>query len=170
MDRMVMVSEYPERSYADIVALLGEDPSELLQEATDLAAAQIDQIVMHMHTPWAWFDHSQDVEIHTGPCRAGRLITEVPLTWSAQRRRLLPSVTGSLTIAPISGRLCELKYVGEYSAPYGVFKNSDDAAVGRRVLEAAVRRFVGELCALLEAKTEAPVAEDAKGPATGTGF
>jgi hypothetical protein len=56
---------------------------------------------------------------------------------------------GQLEIYPLTATETQLDFSGEYDPPLGVVGDAVDAAIGHRVAEASVQRFVADVGAYL---------------------
>jgi hypothetical protein len=78
--------------------------------------------------------------------------TSIPLSWEAAKNpRFFPLMTGVLSIYPLTSTETQLDFLGRYDPPLGVVGEAMDALVGRRIAEASVHRFIGDVAAYLRA-------------------
>jgi hypothetical protein len=54
-----------------------------------------------------------------------------------------------LTIYPLTATETQLDFLGRYDPPLGVVGDAMDALVGRRIAEASVHRFIGDVARYL---------------------
>ena len=57
----------------------------------------------------------------------------------------------NLAVYALTGTETQLDFRGEYTPPLGVVGSAIDAAVGHRIAEASVHRFIGEVAQFLRA-------------------
>lgn len=85
----------------------------------------------------------QRAEVQIAPVRgsAGALVRDV--SWHAARAdRLFPVFAGEVELAPLPVSGWQLALAGTYRPPLSVVGGAADRALGHRVAEACVRRFV----------------------------
>ena len=63
-----------------------------------------------------------------------------------------------LSIYPLTASETQLDFRGQYEPPLGVLGSAIDAAVGHRIAEAAVHRFVGDVADYLRRTLSQPPA------------
>jgi hypothetical protein len=105
-------------------------------------------VAASLHTGMGGVDVGVDVRIHVHGVRddvgvAGMSpVTHVELAWEALRATaLFPVMNAQLSFWPLTSSETH----GAYRPPLGVVGNVVDAAVGHRVAEAAVHRFLDDV-------------------------
>ena len=77
---------------------------------------------------------------------------EVPIHWkAAERAGLFPVMNAELAVYPLTATETQLDFQGRYEPPMGPLGSAIDAAVGHRIAEAAVHRFIVEVAQYLRA-------------------
>ena len=85
--------------------------------------------------------------------RNGTPGTRALLEWKAARRsRLFPLMNAVLTIYPLTSTETQLDFAGRYRPPFGALGKVVNAAVGHRIAEACVHRFVADVAHHLRAE------------------
>lgn len=151
MHRAIAVTRTCNVGFETAADLLAIDAVVVLRLATDAAVAETNDIVLNLVSKWAWFDVHEPVRADVGELSRTRYEVLVLLSWVAdRRRRLLPAVTGHLSVTAISSRHTEVGFVGDYSPPTGLLPSVDERVLGRRVVDAAIGRFLDKVVAHLE--------------------
>ncbi|HEX8790357.1 MAG TPA: hypothetical protein VF765_05350 [Polyangiaceae bacterium] len=127
-------------------------PVELFQRATTSAAARANAVAASLHAGIGGVDVGIDVRIHVQSVRddAGVAgfspVTHVELAWEAMEAPgLFPVMKAQLSFWPLTAGETQLEIEGAYRPPLGVVGNVMDAAIGHRVAEAAVHRFLDDV-------------------------
>lgn len=150
--RRLRCYEYVDRPYQAVRALLHERTLEVLQRATSSAAARADSLAGSLRVAVAGLEIGVDVRIHIKAVRddpgvAGLSpVTHVTLEWQAARTPgLFPLMTAQLSAWPLSASETQIEIEGEYRPPMGALGTAIDAAVGHRVADASVHRFLADV-------------------------
>ncbi|HEY8090766.1 MAG TPA: hypothetical protein VIF09_23050 [Polyangiaceae bacterium] len=150
--RKLRCYQYVNRPYGAVRELLRERPLEVFQRATTSAAARADAIAASLHTAIAGVEVGVDVRIHVHAIQDEQGIAGVaPLTcitlaWEATRgAALFPVMKADLSFWPLTPSETQLEIEGAYRPPLGVVGNAVDAAIGHRVAEATVHRFLDDV-------------------------
>lgn len=151
-DPQVRIYQYVNRPYGAVRELLRLRPVELFQQATNSAAARASAVAASLHAGVAGVDLGVDVRIHVQSVRddagvAGMSpVTHVELAWEALRAPgLFPVMKARLSFWPLTAAETQLEIEGAYKPPLGVVGNVLDAAVGHRIAEATVHRFLDDV-------------------------
>lgn len=151
MEKSITVSRTAERSIDSIVDLMEENPGGVVSGATKAAVSTANEVVVHLEGKWAWFDLDESVDAQVGALERDRSMARIPLSWKADRhKRLLPSLTGHLSIYSLSAKHTEISYTATYTPPLGLFGGVEDFLLGRKVLEAVLGRFLDEIVTHVE--------------------
>lgn len=154
MDRPLYVYTYAEVPYDDAVTLLAEDPEGLLQTATEVSSALGGDLVGNLHVDVAGFELGRDVVIELGEFHADDdLRGTLPVKWRAAKGHLLfPTMNATLEVSALSLHppLVQVTLAGTYAPPLGSVGALFDQMFDRRLAEAVVHRFVGEVASRLE--------------------
>lgn len=149
MQRPLYHYEYVDEPFDDVIELLADRPAVVLQPATDAAAAHAREVVTTLHVPIGGFEVGREVRIEFGDFVPRELRSGyVPVSWHAeQHAAMFPSVEAKLEVAALSldPPVTQVSLVGSYLPPLGAVGTAVDAAVGHRVAEAAVHRFVKDV-------------------------
>ena len=138
--------EYVPALYEDVVELFRQRAAAVLQPATARAAVRAREVVSTLHVQLGRFEVGREIHIElddlvTEPLRRARL----PLRWRAEHgASLFPAVEAQLEFAALSDKppSTQIWLVGNYTPPLGAAGAVADDAIGHRVAEAAVHRFV----------------------------
>lgn len=148
----VRIYQYVNRPYGAVRELLRMRPVELFQRATTSAAARANAVAASLHAGIGGVDVGIDVRIHVQSVRddagvAGLSpVTHVELAWEAMEAPgLFPVMKAQLSFWPLTAGETQLEIEGAYRPPLGVVGNVMDAAIGHRVAEAAVHRFLDDV-------------------------
>jgi hypothetical protein len=155
--RTVGCYDYVTRAYEDVCTLLRQEPLELLQRATTSASARARSLATTLRVELAGLEISVDVRLHVRRIRdhetlAGVLpALRIDLTWEAiHNPALFPSMFAELLVWPLSARETQMELRGAYWPPMGLLGTAFDAALGHRIAEAALHRFLGDLVEQLQ--------------------
>jgi hypothetical protein len=150
--RKVRCYQYVERPYDAVRKLLRERPLEVLQRATTTAAARADSLAAQLRVDVGGVEIGVAVKIHVTSVRdeegVGGLgpVTHVMISWEAARTpALFPLMSAELSAWPLSSSETQLEIEGAYRPPLGAVGNAIDAAVGHRIAEASVLRFLEDV-------------------------
>jgi len=148
----VRIYQYVNRSYGAVRELFRLQAQELFQRATTSAAARASALAANLHASLGGVDVGVDVRIHVQSVRdevgvAGMSpVTHVALAWEALRApALFPVMNAQLSVWPLTASETQLEIEGAYRPPLGVAGSVIDAAVGHRVAEAAIHRFLDDV-------------------------
>jgi hypothetical protein len=150
--RKLRCYQYVHRPYDEVRAILHREPLELLQRATTSAAARAGELAANLHITLGGIQIGVDIRPYLRRVRdeqgiAGLApVTRLEIGWEAsQTPGLCPSMQLELSTWALSSTETQLEIVGEYRPPLGVVGNALDAAVGHRIAEASVHRFLDEV-------------------------
>jgi hypothetical protein len=147
--RTLRCYQYINRPYAQVREVLRSHPLELLQGATNSAAARAKSLAANLKVSLGGVEVGVDIRTYLHGVRdedavAGLPpVTRVEIGWEAARApTLFPVMRAQLSAWPLTSTETQLEVEGEYRPPLGVVGNVMDAAVGHRVAEASVHRFL----------------------------
>jgi hypothetical protein len=150
--RKVRCYQYVEQPYDAVRKLLRERPLEVLQRATTTAAARADSLAAQLRVGVAGVEVGVAVKIHVTAVRdedgVGGLapVTHVMISWEAAKTpALFPLMSAQLSAWALSSSETQLEIEGEYRPPLGAVGDAIDAAVGHRIAEASVLRFLEDV-------------------------
>jgi hypothetical protein len=147
--------EYVPIPFARVRDALVSDANGIFQRATAGAAARARDLVATLHAQVGALEVGADVVIEVvgrkeGVLPGGEKTTELELRWRAARAPgLFPAMSATLSVYPLSSRETQLDLQGRYTPPFSVVGVALDAAVGHRIAQASVLRFVQDIAAQL---------------------
>jgi hypothetical protein len=147
--------DYVNRPYATVRDALVTDAPGIFRRATSAAAARADALSAELHARVGPVDVSADIDIEVRSIEEGvspleTASTRLELAWSAKAHPgLFPVMRAVLSIYPLSASETQIDLAGVYQPPLGVLGQVIDAAIGHRVAEASVHRFVEQVAAFL---------------------
>jgi hypothetical protein len=150
--RIIRCYEYVTRPYGAVRGLLHRAPLDLLHRATTRAAARSNDLAGRLNVDLGGIELGVEVALEvqsvTDGEAAGGLspVTRVAIGWQAARApSFFPLMSGHLSAWPLTTSETQIELEGSYTPPLGALGVAIDAAVGRRVADAAVRRFVEDV-------------------------
>lgn len=170
--RKLCCYDYVNLPFETVRKLLRERPLDIFRRATTSAAKRSKAVAASLHASFVGIDLGVDIRLKVQGMRddegiAGLSpVTRVTVTWEAEHgTAFFPMMSAELSFWPLSSTETQLEIQGAYRPPLGVLGNALDAAVGHRVAEAAVHRFLGDVVEQLRRETvetgraEAPARE-----------
>jgi len=161
--RTVRCYEYVNRPFDAVRELLRQRAPEVFQRATSSAATRAEAVGASLHAQVGTIDVGVDVRIHVQSITdekgvAGMSpLTRVTLGWEAARATaLFPVMKAELSLWPLTATETQLEIEGGYRPPLGAVGNLADAAIGHRVAEAAVHRFLADVVEQLRRELPEP--------------
>lgn len=143
---------YVDRPYAAVRSLLRSRADEVLQRATNTASERARGLIARLHLEAAGVAVGVDVRVEVArkPEEAGIAalppITHVGIAWKAvEREGLFPSMSADLAVSPMTFAETRVEFEGTYRPPLAALGEMFDAAIGHRIAEATVHRFVNDL-------------------------
>lgn len=156
MDRPLYAYAYAHVRYDDAIAMLAQDPQDLLQDAIDASVEHAHEVHASLHVPIGGFDLGRDVIVHLGTFQpVEQLRGTLPLRWEAATGQILfPTVHATLEIGALAVHSpgVQVTLVGSYTPPLGPVGGALDRAVTHRLAESVVHRFVQDVAERLEAR------------------
>lgn len=150
--RKVRCYQYVNRPYAAVRRLLVERGASLFQRATTSASARANQVGATLHAGAGAIDVAVDVRIYVHDvCEEEGVaglspVLRITLGWEAKHAAaLFPVMRADLSFWPLTASETQLEIEGGYRPPLGVVGNAADAAVGHRVAEASIHRFLDDV-------------------------
>jgi hypothetical protein len=149
--RIVHCYDYVNHPYPRVRDILLANPSYVFRHATAAAATH----AATLHVRIGSIDVGADVAIQVSVApqaktELSRPTTELTLGWAAVKNpKLFPTMVATLSIYPLTPTETQLEIEGEYLPPMGTLGEVIDAAVGHRLAEASVTRFVQEVAGWL---------------------
>jgi len=158
MSRDIRSFDYVNHPYDRVRDALKANATEIFRMATHAARSRLESVasVLRVNIGAVEVSTAIDIEVGTisevagGPGRPRML--EIPVHWkAAERAALFPVMNAQLDVYPLTSTETQLDFHGHYDPPLGVLGSAVDAAVGHRIAEASVHRFVAEVAQYLRA-------------------
>lgn len=150
--REVRHYEYVNASYARVCEVLRRDVLAVCRGATKTAASRAASLASELHLNVAGFEIGTDIDIRVGGVEERAADPKSPpttifaLEWQAAHMpRLFPFMHAQLVVYPLTATETQLELVSRYEPPLGAVGAALDALVGRRIADACVHRFLGEV-------------------------
>jgi hypothetical protein len=158
MNREIRSFDYVNHPYDAVRAQLEANAAGVLRAATLAASSRAESVAAELRVEIGGLKVAApiDVEVGTitesaGSAPRGRAL-HIPISWkSTAHPGLFPSMTAELSVYALTGTETQLDFRGEYTPPLGVLGSAIDAAVGHRIAEASVHRFIAEVAQYLRA-------------------
>jgi hypothetical protein len=147
----VRAYEYVNLPYARVSELLRRDALGVFQRATVRATARARELVSTMRVEVGPVELGADVVVRVAsvseePSRVLGPRTRLCLEWEAsQRPQLFPTMTATLDVYALAPGETQVDFHGNYTPPLGAVGAVLDAAVGHKIAQATVHRFVKEI-------------------------
>lgn len=150
--RNVRCYQYVNRPYESVRNLLRNQPLDVLRRATTSAVARTREVAGSLHIDVGGVEVAVEVRLHVRGVREDEAVagvspvTHVNIGWEAARApSLFPLMSADLSAWPLTASETQLEVDGDYTPPLGVLGVAVDAAVGHRIAEAAVHRFLEDV-------------------------
>lgn len=154
--RELRAYDYVNHPHQRVRDALHDDARAIFTEATKAAASRANSVAAGLHVNVGGIEVGAEIAItvyrvedhERGPL--DRPATRVELEWEAAKAPgLFPLMNGQLWAYALSATETQLDFEGVYRPPLGVVGAALDAAVGHRIAEASVHRFVTDVAAHL---------------------
>lgn len=154
--KAIRAYDYVNQPYATVRQTLHGGAKEIFLRATQSAASRASSVAAGLRVEVGGLEVAADVaitvyrveDVEQGPL--GGPATEVELEWeAAQMPGLFPLMSARLWAYALTGTETQLDFDGIYQPPLGLVGAALDAAVGHRIAEASVHRFVTDVAAHL---------------------
>jgi len=145
------VFDYVNHPYAKVREALAADPVAIFRRATTAAAARADALTAELRGRIGPLEVAAPIDIRVLSTEEAVSPLEGPATritveWQAARSPgLFPVMRAVLSLYPLTATETQLDLEGDYQAPLGLVGRVLDAAVGHRVAEASVHRFIEQV-------------------------
>lgn len=154
--RPIRCYDYVNHPYEQVRNALTPDAAAVFQAATKAAASRAHSVASKLYVNIAGMEVGTDVTIAVKSLDeqqgdAGTPpITRIELEWEAANSpRLFPLMKADLSVYPLTTTETQLDFSGLYEPPLGALGDAIDAAVGHRIAEASVHRFVADVAGYL---------------------
>lgn len=158
MSRDIRSFDYVNHPYDRVRDALKANATEVFRMATHAARSRLESVASVLRVNIGAVEVSTAIDIEVGaiaevPGGPGRpRMLEIPVRWkAAERSALFPVMSAQLDVYPLTATETQLDFHGHYDPPLGVLGSAVDAAVGHRIAEASVHRFVAEVAQYLRA-------------------
>jgi len=143
---------YLDRPYERVRELLRRQPLDLLQRATHSASARANSLAASLKVAVAGVEIGVVARTYLHRVKEDEAIAGLPpvtcleFGWEASRTpAFFPAMRAELSVWPLTSTETQLEITGEYRPPLGVVGDALDAALGHRVAEAVVHRFLEDI-------------------------
>lgn len=158
MSREIRSFDYVNAPFERVRAALTKDASAVFRSATKAAAGRTHSVASALHVEIAGIEFGKEIEISVREVErepAVTHITRLQLDWKAAKAPgLFPLMKAELAVYPLTSTETQLDFSGRYEPPLGWLGTAVDAAVGHRIAEASVHRFVAEVAHYLRTELE----------------
>jgi hypothetical protein len=155
--RKLRCYQYVNRDYESVRDLVRQRPMDLFQGATRSAVERANVVATSLRAGIPGIEVGVDVRIHVNGIReeegiAGLSpVTRVAFSWEAARAAaFFPVMKAELSFWRLTATETQLEIDCAYQPPLGVVGTTIDVAVGHRVAEATVHRFLDDIVAQLQ--------------------
>ncbi|MBT8487438.1 MAG: hypothetical protein HKN72_15335 [Gemmatimonadetes bacterium] len=148
--------DYVNHPYDTVRDALHDDAREIFLQATRSAASRAGSVAAGLRINVGGLEVATDIaitvyrveDVDSGPLDGPATLVE--LEWeAAQRPGLFPLMKASLWAYALTGTETQLDFDGLYQPPLGLVGAAVDAAVGHRIAEASVHRFITDVASHL---------------------
>ena len=159
MQREVRAFDYVNHPYEPVRDLLLKEAPRIFAGATKVAETRAGEIVSSLSIDIKGIQISKDITIKVRSFqeRPGPKLTHVlhiGLDWEAKESPgLFPVMKADLSLYPLSSTETQVDLTGHYEPPMGALGGVIDAALGHRLAEASVHRFLAEVVERLRRET-----------------
>jgi hypothetical protein len=157
MSREIRSFDYVNAPYESVRAALSKDALAIFRSATKAAAGRTHSVASALRVEIAGIELAKEIEISVKEVKEapGSAVTRLELEWKAATAPgLFPMMRAELAVYPLTATETQLDFSGRYEPPLGWLGTAVDAAVGHRIAEASVHRFVSEVASYLRAELE----------------
>ena len=154
--REIRSFDYVNYPYDRVRAALTGDALAVFRSATALAATRARSVASALRVSVAGLEVAKEINIQVHaideqPASAtGLPVTHLTLDWAAASApRLFPLMKADLLVYPLTATETQLDFSGRYEPPLGWLGTAVNAAIGHRIAEASVHRFVSEVAEYL---------------------
>ena len=156
MSREIRAFDYVNHSFDVVRDELLANAASVFGSATHAAQSRAESVAAELRVSLGALQVAAPIEIalgtpsesQDGPGRTPKLV--IPITWKAvERSALFPIMNAELSVYPLTATETQLDFGGHYDPPLGVLGSAIDAAVGYRIAEASVHRFLADVAKFL---------------------
>jgi len=150
--------DYVNFPYERVREVLTTDALAVFHAATRAASGRTQSVASALRVEIAGIEFGKEIAISVREKEEkpkGAAITRLLVDWkAASAPGLFPLMKAELAIYPLTATETQLDFSGRYEPPLGWLGTAVDAAVGHRIAEASVHRFVSEVAGYLRAELE----------------
>jgi hypothetical protein len=158
-EKTIRVYDYVNRPYDEVRQRLTGDAVSVFSKATKGAALRASSVASELRVNIGGIEVVKDIAITILSAEeeaqgfGGPKQTRISLEWEAAKNpRLFPFMSAELRVYPLTRTETQLDLEGNYEPPLGIIGSALDAAVGYKIAEASVHRFIGDVAAYLRAE------------------
>jgi hypothetical protein len=155
----IRVYDYVNHPYEQVRAALEKDAVMVFQSATNTAISRARAVVSQLRVDLGVIVIATDINVSVTGVEESNSelmstrVTRVQLEWQAAGMpALFPVMKAQLAVYPLTATETQLDFSGVYEPPLGIVGKAVDAAIGYRIAEASVHRFINEVGAYLRRK------------------
>lgn len=156
--REVRAFDYVNFPYDRVRTVLTTDALAVFQSATRAAAGRTQSVASALRVEIAGIEFGKEIEISVRQKEQtpkSAPMTRLQVDWkAASAPGLFPLMKAELSIYPLTATETQLDFSGRYEPPLGWLGTAVDAAIGHRIAEASVHRFVAEVAHYLRTELE----------------
>jgi hypothetical protein len=163
--RVIRCFDYVNHPYEQVRETLTRDALAVFKNATRVAASRAEGVASELRVQVGTLEVGTEIAISIEGMKdiSGRRSmdpgTTLSLEWQAAKApRLFPLMQAELSLYPLTATETQLDFQGRYEPPLGVLGSAIDAAVGRRIAEASIHRFVSDVADYLRRTLARPPA------------
>jgi hypothetical protein len=153
--RFVTCRRSIDRPYEQVASLLRERLGDVFQRAT-ASASEAPSVAVSLRVNVVGLQIGVRVLLlacelrETSSTSSNGPALKLDLAWSAKRLpECFPPMLAELAVRPLDSTLTELEFRGSYWPPFGPLGAAIDGAVGHRIAEATIHRFIDDVSAQL---------------------
>jgi hypothetical protein len=150
--REIRSFDYVNYPYDRVRAAITADALAVFQSATAAASSRARSVASALRVTVAGLEVAKGIAIavheieEQPPSVTASPVTRVRLAWEAASvPALFPLMKADLLVYPLTATETQLDFSGRYEPPLGWLGSAVNAAVGHRIAEASVHRFVNEV-------------------------
>ena len=150
--REIRSFDYVNYPYDRVRAAITADALAVFQSATAAASSRARSVASALRVTVAGLEVAKGIAIavheieEQPPSVTASPVTRVRLAWeAASAPALFPLMKADLLVYPLTATETQLDFSGRYEPPLGWLGSAVNAAVGHRIAEASVHRFVSEV-------------------------
>lgn len=144
--------DYVNHPYERVREALSADPAAIFREATRAASSRAQSVAAALRVEIAGIEIGKEIAVtvrEVDERAAGarsQPATRLAIEWEAATSPdLFPLMEAEIKVYPLTATETQLDFSGNYKPPGGWLGSAVDAAIGRKIAEAAVHRFVSEV-------------------------